>query len=263
MPVSFFRAWRVLFALHFVYYTIATAPYFHVLYGERAFAFPFFTWRLWDMEALFLALYWLRGIAAVCIMAGWHRRLSALALYAASVALYARNPLAVTPEIYYLHWLALMLALVPAEGHKDFPKFSRIAMQATWVVVSASFLRIGAQKLLAKHEMWINGTALYELFLEGDIRDPHAAAWLTMLPLFAFKVATWTLLLIQLSGFAAYFFPRARALWWAAAVFPHALGFVFLEIQQVSSGMTIALLFLAPFALSVVHRRTGPLLLPE
>lgn len=202
----------------------------------------------WQVAALLGAA----AAASLLFAIGLLDRSAAIFLWYVWACLLGRNPLISNPGLPYVGWLLLAHALLPpspygswgARGRSD-PGGGWFMPQpiwrAAWILMALGYSYSGFTKLGSRS--WVDGTAIHYV-LENPLARPGILRdLLVSLPDPLLRLATWSMLGLELLFLPLALFRRARPLLWSALLAMHLVLMVLIDFTDLSLGMIILHLF--------------------
>ncbi len=214
---------------------------------------------------LFIKLFLIAAaLASTLLIVGKFDRAMAVLLWYAWACLYGRNPLIANPSLPFIGWLLLAYALVESpesfnrsEDHNKAIgwQFPSSLYKAAWILMSLAYLYSGYTKLASAS--WLDGTALSRILDNPLARDTSLRIILLNLPPLLLKLATWSVLALELAFAPLAVSNRLRPLLWLSMTALH-IGLLFLiNFADLTAGMLILHFFTFDPAWITPFRRTG------
>jgi predicted DCC family thiol-disulfide oxidoreductase YuxK len=198
------------------------------------------------------ALLSIATVASLFFIVGRFDRVAALVIWYALACLFGRNPLTGNPSLPMVGWMLLAHACLPRAPFGSLAAWGRVDPRggwrftpgifvATWIVMGCAYTYSGWTKLVSPS--WVDGTAMARLLENplarpGWIRDLALAA-----PPFLTKLATWSVLGLELTFGPLALVPRARPWIWLAMTLVHAGLVLVVDFADLSVGMLLFHLF--------------------
>lgn len=254
----YFSLWRILFGAYLLYYNLAIFPYLGVLYSNKGVYshydfLPFFPnpLILSDSTAVVYVLGAISVILSLFILLGWHRCLSALALWFVLTSFYGRNLLTEHPALPFIGLLLLLLAIIPSgewlsldrrQKHGGSWTMPYFVYFGALFVLGASYSLSGFDKLHALG--WQIGDAMGHLYTLPIAYDHALADLLRAQPTWLVKTETYLAVYSQLLALPFLLIPQIRKYMWLILTFMFFFALVVFDLTEVVLGILLFHFFL-------------------
>jgi predicted DCC family thiol-disulfide oxidoreductase YuxK len=255
---SFYRS---IFGVYLLIHFLALLPWSAELFSNRgalpANASPFLhhfpnVLAVSDTRAIVAALIALAAVASLFFVLGLYDRTTAVVMWYTLACLSGRNPLIANPSLPFVGWLLLAHAFVPASPYGSWSARGRTdprggwfmppqVFAAAWIVMSVGYSYSGYTKLVSPS--WLNGNAIVRVLNNPLARPTFIRDLVLAGPGFAFRLATWSALALELTYVLLALSRRARPWIWAAMLAFHLSLMVLIDFADLSFGMVILHLF--------------------
>lgn len=257
-----YSAFRFVFAVYLAVHFVQLAPWAREVFSSRGMLadasasplHPLFPSLLfvWDSPSAALALVWIGALLAPFLAAGFHDRVTAVAIWFVWASLFVRNPFISNPSLPFVGWLLIAHACVPPApagslaARKRPDRAAAWAMpkgihDAAWIVMSVAYSYSGFTKLVSPS--WRDGSALAYVLANPLARPTGLRELVLALPEPLLALATWSALALELLFAPIALFARARAWLWSAMVLMHIGLLVLIDFADLSVGMLMLHLF--------------------
>jgi len=186
------------------------------------------------------------ALCSVLLILGKFDRVMAVLIWYLWACFYGRNPMIANPSLPFIGWLLLAYAAIPPPSRVENAAEQRLSQEwklpsqvflAAWIVMSLAYLYSGYTKLVSPS--WVDGTALTRVLSNPLARDTVLRSFLLGLPPISMKLATWSVLALELTFAPLAIFRRVRPFVWTAMVSLHLALLVLINFADLTLGMLL------------------------
>jgi len=186
------------------------------------------------------------ALCSVLLILGKFDRVMAVLIWYLWACFYGRNPMIANPSLPFIGWLLLAYAAILPPSRVENAAEQRLSQEwklpsqvflAAWIVMSLAYLYSGYTKLVSPS--WIDGTALTRVLSNPLARDTVLRSFLLGLPPISMKLATWSVLALELTFAPLAIFRRVRPFVWTSMVSLHLALLVLINFADLTLGMLL------------------------
>lgn len=201
-------------------------------------SFPFFPNILYFLDApiWITAFLSILALSSLCLVFNKLPRLNAAFLWYGFACIFHRNNFISNPSLFYIGWLLLAFVVIK---RKEMPK---ILFDGAWFITGLSYTISGVHKLTTIS--WQNGEALYHLLDNPLARNNMLVETLLDIPMPLLKLATWSVLLLEILAIVFVMVPKLRKYLWLGLTMLHLGILTTVNFADLTLGMLVFQLFI-------------------
>jgi hypothetical protein len=249
-PHKQFVFFRVFLGTYLVVHFCMLAPYCAELFSNTGvladaslnLTFNYFPDVLFEFDrpAFVKTFLFILIVLSVVFITGFQGRVVSFLLWYGWASLINRNNFIINPGMPYIGWLLLACAFIPEHkgGKWQMPGW---AITGAWLILAVGYTVSGIDKLFSIS--WARGSSL-ELLLSNPLaRDNFITSYLALLPAQFLKIATWTILIAEISFLPLALFEGTRKYAWLLMTVIHLGILCILDFADLTAGMLMIHVF--------------------